>query len=78
MFSYFIHYIVFQSSKSKVVINSSVNYFDAYDIGDALNQFWDYVSPIIQNYYVVITYMAKEINPDTFYNPKYKFEGGKK
>lgn len=77
MFSYFIHYIVFQSSKSKVVINSSEKYFDASDIGDALNQFWDYVNPITKDYYVVISYMAKEIHPDNYCNPKFKFEGGK-
>lgn len=77
MFSYFIHYIVFQSSKSKVVINSSEKYFDATDVGSALKQFWDYVNPITENYYVVISYMAKEIHPDTYYNPKFKFEGGK-
>lgn len=77
MFSYFIHYIVFQSYNSKVVINNSEKYFDATDIGSALIQFWDYVKPITENYYVVISYMAKEIHPDTYHNPKFKFEGGK-
>lgn len=77
MFSYFIHYIVFQSSKSKVVINSSEKYFDASDIGDALKQFWDYVNPITKDFHVVITYMAKEICPDTYSDPRFKFVGGK-
>lgn len=77
MFSYFIHYIVFQSYNSKVVINSYEQYLDATDIGSALKQFWNYVYPITENHYVVISYMAKEINPDTYCNPKFKFEGGK-
>lgn len=77
MYSYYIHYIVFQSSKSKVLVNSSDKFFDADNFQDALYQFWDYVNPITKDFYVVITYMAKEICPDTYSDPRFKFEGGK-
>lgn len=78
MFSYYIHWVAFESSNSKVVVEKRNYYVDAATIQDALTEFWDYVSPYDSLYYIEITYMAKEILPDTYENPKFKFCGGKK
>lgn len=79
MFSYYIHWVVMASEITRVILENHDFYIDAISIQHALTEFWDYVNPFSERFYIEITYMAKEILPDTYNNPKYKFNnGGKK
>lgn len=74
MFTYYLKYEIHRRSLTSEVVHFDDFTIEADSISDALDEFWDYVNPIVNSSHAInIRYMFKEVHPDTYSNDRYCF-----